>query len=66
MESLLTEVAGDITLAVLDGARVEPEELREFCRARLAPFAVPKRFRIVDRLPRDAQGKLRRRELESG
>jgi len=49
-----------------DGASADPEELREFCRSRLAPFAVPKQFRIVDRLPRDAQGKLRRRELESG
>jgi len=49
-----------------DGTRADPEELREFCRARLAPFAVPKQFRLADRLPRDAQGKLRRRELESG
>jgi O-succinylbenzoic acid--CoA ligase len=49
-----------------DGARTDQEELRQFCRARLAPFAVPKQFRFADRLPRDAQGKLRRRELESG
>jgi O-succinylbenzoic acid--CoA ligase len=49
-----------------DDARPDPEELREFCRERLAPFAVPKQIRLVERLPRDAQGKLRRRELESG
>jgi O-succinylbenzoic acid--CoA ligase len=48
-----------------DGAHADPEEMREFCRARLAPSAVPKRFRFTDRLPRDAQGKLRRRELET-
>jgi O-succinylbenzoic acid--CoA ligase len=49
-----------------DGARVDADDLREFCRARLAPFAVPKQFLFAARLPRDAQGKLRRRELESG
>jgi O-succinylbenzoic acid--CoA ligase len=49
-----------------DGASANPQELREFCRERLAPFAVPKQFRLAERLPRDAQGKLRRRELESG
>ncbi|MER5184990.1 hypothetical protein ABT009_43065 [Streptomyces sp. NPDC002896] len=32
-------------------ARVGADELREFCRVRLAKFKVPARFEIVDELP---------------
>jgi O-succinylbenzoic acid--CoA ligase len=46
-----------------DGQRASKEELREFCRARLAAFEVPKEIRIQSALPRDPQGKLRRHEL---
>jgi o-succinylbenzoate---CoA ligase len=39
------------------------DDLRDFCGARLAPFKVPKRFELVQTLPRSATGKLQRREL---
>jgi O-succinylbenzoic acid--CoA ligase len=39
------------------------EELRRHCVARLAPFKVPKRFELVESLPRSVTGKLLRREL---
>ena len=42
------------------------EELREHCRARLAPFKVPKELVRHDQLPRNAAGKLLRRSLPGG
>ena len=39
------------------------DDLREFCGARLAGFKVPKRFELVEALPRSSTGKLQRREL---
>jgi o-succinylbenzoate---CoA ligase len=41
------------------------EELRAFCRARLAPYKIPSAFVIVAALPRTASGKLRRAELRA-
>jgi O-succinylbenzoic acid--CoA ligase len=46
-----------------DGVRISESELRSFCRERLAGFKVPKEIVFVDRLPRNAQGKLVRGEL---
>jgi o-succinylbenzoate---CoA ligase len=39
------------------------EALREHCADRLASFKVPKRFEVVDSVPRGVTGKLLRREL---
>jgi bile acid-coenzyme A ligase len=39
------------------------EDLRDHCRARLAPYKVPKTFEAVDSLPRSDAGKLRRSAL---
>ena len=40
-----------------------PDDLKDFCRSRLAPYKVPKSFEIVDRLPRNEAGKLNRAAL---
>lgn len=42
---------------------VMADELRAFCGARLAGFKVPKRFELVESLPRSVTGKLQRRRL---
>ncbi|MCX4767722.1 long-chain fatty acid--CoA ligase [Streptomyces sp. NBC_01275] len=44
-------------------ANAGAEELREFCRARLARFKVPARFDFVDELPRTPSGKVLKRTL---
>ncbi|MBM3666281.1 MAG: o-succinylbenzoate--CoA ligase [Actinobacteria bacterium] len=46
-----------------DGGLLEPDDLRSWCDSRLAPFKVPKRFELVEQLPRTASGKLRRAAL---
>jgi acyl-CoA synthetase (AMP-forming)/AMP-acid ligase II len=46
-----------------DGTAVDADALREWCRARLAPFKVPKAFEPAGSLPRTVSGKLLRREL---
>ena len=46
------------------GASPTENELVEFCRSQLASFKKPKRVEIVDELPKNAYGKVLRRELK--
>jgi long-chain acyl-CoA synthetase len=58
------ERMGEQLMAVVElRAPVAPEELRDFCRERLADFKVPARFEIVDELPRQPNGKVLKRLL---
>jgi len=54
-----------VAFVVLDDDATE-DELREHCRVRLARFKVPKSFRLVDELPRNALGKVLKDELRAG
>jgi long-chain acyl-CoA synthetase len=44
-------------------AQLDEEALRRFCLDRLAPYKVPSIFQRFDELPRNASGKVQRREL---
>lgn len=46
-----------------NGAKLAAEDVEAFCRNRLAGYKVPKHVFFVDRLPRNASGKLLRRKL---
>jgi o-succinylbenzoate---CoA ligase len=52
-----------VTAFVVPRRSADPEELRAWCRGRLAPQKVPKRIEIVRSLPRNLAGKLVRARL---
>jgi fatty-acyl-CoA synthase len=45
------------------GTTVDADELIQFCRARLAGYKTPKRVHFVEHLPKNASGKILKREL---
>jgi acyl-CoA synthetase (AMP-forming)/AMP-acid ligase II len=45
------------------GVELDAEEIIEFCKSEMAGFKVPKSIQIVEALPKDAQGKVLKREL---
>jgi long-chain acyl-CoA synthetase len=48
-----------------EGQRPSPEELREFCKTKLAAYKAPRYIWILDQpLPRNASGKFLKRELQ--
>jgi fatty-acyl-CoA synthase len=49
-----------------NGATVTAEELRAFCRERLAHFKVPAEFKLVTELPKTATGKIQKYVLRGG
>jgi len=53
----------DVAAAVVARSPVDARELQAFVRGRLGEHKVPRHVRIVDGLPRDDAGKVRKREL---
>jgi acyl-CoA synthetase (AMP-forming)/AMP-acid ligase II len=45
------------------GGALDSDELRRFCRERLATFKVPETFHLVDGLPKNQMGKILKKEL---
>jgi fatty-acyl-CoA synthase len=45
------------------GASIAPEEVRAFCRERIAKFKIPRFIRIVDAFPLTASGKIQKFRL---
>ncbi len=50
-------------LVLRHGQALAPGELRSWCQGRLAPFQVPRQFRVHDSLPHNASGKVVKRAL---
>ena len=50
-------------VVVKAGEHLEPEDVIEFCRARLAGFKTPKKVVVVPALPKNPSGKVLKREL---
>jgi long-chain acyl-CoA synthetase len=59
---------GELVLAVVVRSRdesLDATSLEAHCRARLAGYKVPRRWKVVDALPRNAYGKVLKRELRA-
>ena len=56
-----------VTAAVVprQGGAVDPDEPVAFCKERMAGYKVPKRVVVVDSLPKNASGKVLKRELRA-
>ena len=50
-------------LEAMPGSPIDPDDVRRFVASRIAAFKVPASFDIVDALPREAHGKLKKRLL---
>ncbi len=51
------------TVTLTEGSDLTGEELREFCRGRIANFKIPKEIEIWDTLPKGPTGKIQKREI---
>jgi long-chain acyl-CoA synthetase len=46
-----------------EDAQATESEFKEFMKGKLAPFKQPRKFIFIDKLPRNATGKILKREL---
>ena len=56
-------LADGVLIAVKAGAKVAPDELVEWCKARMAAYKYPRLVQVIDELPKTPTGKILRREL---
>ncbi len=54
---------GEVVVAFVVGERLDPDELRQYCKDGIAGYKVPWQVVVVDELPRTNTGKLTRRTL---
>ena len=43
-----------------DGAALDPDELREFCRGKIAHYKIPRYVKVVDAFPMTVTGKVQK------
>ncbi len=60
-DKLGEEVVGIVSLK--PGASATPDEIKDFCKERLAAYKYPREVRIVDELPKGPTGKILKKEL---
>jgi acyl-CoA synthetase (AMP-forming)/AMP-acid ligase II len=53
----------EVEAAVVLRSAASTQEIQAFCGNRLADFKVPKRIRVISAIPKDAMGKVHRRDL---
>jgi crotonobetaine/carnitine-CoA ligase len=63
--SEMTEDEIMVSVRVVEGMRLTPEELLEFLQDKLAKFAIPRYVRIVDDFPRTETFRVKKKELKA-
>ncbi|MED4584611.1 AMP-binding protein [Brevibacillus choshinensis] len=53
-----------VFIVLRNGAKVDAQEIRDFCSGRLADFKVPRDVRFIDKLPKNPMGKVLKKELK--
>lgn len=53
-------------VAAKEGAELTAQQLREHCREHLGRYQIPRKFHLIPQLPRNAAGKVLKRELRMG
>ncbi len=64
--SRMDESRGEVPVAfieLIEGATFDEQQLRSWCREKIAPFKVPRTITVLSELPRNPTGKIMRREL---
>jgi crotonobetaine/carnitine-CoA ligase len=61
--SELTEEDVKVVVVLRNGTLIDAEELREFCRTRMARFMVPEHVEFVDAIPKTPTGKVEKYKL---
>lgn len=54
-----------VTAVVVPEGELDPGDVSAFCREHLVAYKCPRRIEVVDALPRDPMGKVRKRELRA-
>jgi long-chain acyl-CoA synthetase len=60
-DSLGEEVGAAVALK--KGESVDPDELRDYVKARVAAYKYPRRIWLLDELPKGATGKVQKRDI---
>ena len=50
-------------IALRDGALLDPADLKQWCRARMSAYKIPKKIKVLNALPRNSMGKLTKPDL---
>eukprot|EP01059_Diplonema_ambulator_P024986 TRINITY_DN4182_c0_g1_i2.p1 TRINITY_DN4182_c0_g1~~TRINITY_DN4182_c0_g1_i2.p1 ORF type:complete len:439 (+),score=90.94 TRINITY_DN4182_c0_g1_i2:113-1318(+) len=58
------DVYGEIVTAIAAPSTVDQDELKAHCLKTLAPYKVPRRFVLVDSIPRNTMGKVNKKALQ--
>lgn len=52
-------------IALKDGARTSEKSLIDFCEDKLSKYKLPRKFKFLDAIPKNAMGKVNKKQLRA-